>query len=213
MQLMHSEHSLETFNAAADGATIAPMASTTSGVPAARTELLDEATREAWANVFVAHRRVTREAEKRLHDAGLPPLGWYDVMYTLYQCDEGRMKQTALAARVQVSPSGLSRLVDRMVAKGVIERREVPGDRRAAELVVTDEGIELMREIWAVYGAVLAEHFAPAVHGSAADVSRVFAATSESLEGTCSTRLAEAERAVEEACEEDDAGDGEARNA
>lgn len=119
------------------------------------------------------------------------------------------MKQTALAARVQVSPSGLSRLVDRMVAKGVIERREVPGDRRAAELVVTDAGIELMREIWQIYGGVLAEHFAPAVHGSAAEVSRVFAATSESLEGTCDSRLADAERAVEEACDTADEDDRE----
>ena len=179
---------------------------TRSGSPAARTELLDEATREAWANVYLAHRRVTREAEKRLHDAGLPPLAWHDVIYTLYGCDEGRMKQTALAARVAVSPSGLSRLVDRMVARGVIERREVPGDRRAAELVVTDEGIALMRRIWEIYGGVLAEHFAPAVHGSAAEVSRIFAATSESLEGTCDSRLAEAEREVEEACETENEG-------
>ena len=204
MQIMHEKLLREDFTPAAADATIAPMAATRSGSPAARTELLDEATREAWANVFLAHRRVTREAEKRLHDAGLPPLAWHDVIYTLYQCDEGRMKQTALAARVQVSPSGLSRLVDRMVAKGVIERREVPGDRRAAELVVTDEGVALMREIWAIYGGVLAEHFAPAVHGSAAEVSRVFAATSESLEGTCDSRLAEAEREVEEACETED---------
>ena len=204
MQLMHQKQPMENLGPAADGATIAPMASTTSGAPAARTELLEEATRDAWKNVFDAHRRVTRETEKRLHEAGLPPLAWYDVIYTLYQSDEGRMKQTALAARVQVSPSGLSRLVDRMVARGVIERREVPGDRRAAELVVTEAGVELLREIWAIYGGVLAEHFAPAVQGKAADVSRVFAATSESLEGTCDTRLAEAEREIEEACESAD---------
>jgi hypothetical protein len=39
---------------------------------------------------------------------------------------------------------------------------------------------------------VLAEHFAPAVSGQEATVSRVFTETSESLEGTCRTRLEEA---------------------
>lgn len=171
------------FPNAAPTATIAVMAS---GV-------IGEDAREAWGSVFNAHRRITREAERRLHEAGLPPLVWYDVLYTLRECPEGRMNQAALAARIQVSPSGLSRLIDRMVARGLLERQEAPGDRRAAELVLSDEATDLMRRIWSVYGGVLAEHFAPAAAGHEATIARVFEATSDSLEGVCRTRIAAAE--------------------
>ena len=116
--------------------------------------LLERPVRAAWENVFVAHRAITREVERRLQDrAAAPPL----VRRAQHagQDEAGRMKQTAFAARVQVSPSGLSRLLDRMVARGVVRRREVPGDRRATELVVTDDGDELIGRIWDLYGGVL----------------------------------------------------------
>jgi DNA-binding MarR family transcriptional regulator len=168
---------------AASDATIAPMATTTG---------IGEEARTAWSAVFNAHRRVTREAERRLQDAGLPPLTWYEVLAAVDQCPEGPMNQAALAAQVQVSPSGLSRLIYRMVARGLIERRHAPGDRRAAELVLTDEATAVMRQVWDVYGGVLAEHFGPAVAGHEATVAEVFSETSDSLEGICRTRLEEA---------------------
>jgi DNA-binding MarR family transcriptional regulator len=172
------------------------MASDAAATAAAPSALGEEA-RAAWEQTFFAHRAITRETEKRLQDAGLPPLAWYDVIYTLLNSGDDSvecgMKQTALAARVQISPSGLSRLIDRMVAKGVVVRREVPGDRRAAELVVTNDGVALLEEIWTVYGGVLAEHFAPAVAGQEETVAKVYGDTADSLQGTCETRIAEAE--------------------
>jgi DNA-binding MarR family transcriptional regulator len=185
MRLQHlPEHTYSRdWNRADSSGTIAPMA----------TSPIGEDAREAWVSVFNAHRRITRETERRLQEAGLPPLGWYDVLYSLLQCPEGRMNQSALAARVQVSPSGLSRLVDRMVSRGLIERRDVPGDRRAAELVLTDAATDTMRDIWAVYGGVLAEHFAPAVAGREVMIADLFQEVSDSLEGICRTRIAEAE--------------------
>ena len=182
-QLLSKHMSRKPWQSAESGATIAAMA----------TSPIGEDTRQAWADVANAHRRVTRETERRLHEAGLPPLVWYDVMQTLCDCPEGRMTQTALATRVQVSPSGLSRLIDRMVARGLIERREVPGDRRAIELALLDEARALSQEIWQVYGGVLAEHFAPAAAGREATISGIFRETSDSLEGVCRTRIAEAE--------------------
>jgi DNA-binding MarR family transcriptional regulator len=191
----HGPDSAQQSRAAAAGATIDGMATT----PTAPAAALDQRAREAWAQAFSANRAITREVEKRLQEAGLPPLAWYDVMSTLFDCDEGKMKQTALAARVQVSPSGLSRLIDRMVAKGVVERREVPGDRRAAELVVTSAGTALLSEVRAVYTTVLEQHFAPAVAGHEAEITKVFGDTADSLQGICETRIAEAEAACEEA--------------
>jgi len=205
MQQMPTQQTTETAetatqsHAAAGSATIDAMASTAAnaaGTGAATPSGLPEGSRAAWEQTFVAHRAITRETEKRLQEAGLPPLAWYDVIYTLLGSDgstECGMKQTALAARVQVSPSGLSRLIDRMVAKGVVVRREVPGDRRAAELVVTEDGVALLRDIWTVYGGVLEEHFAPAVAGNEETITKVFGDTSDSLQGICETRIAAAE--------------------
>jgi DNA-binding MarR family transcriptional regulator len=45
----------------------------------------------------------------------------------------------------------MSRLVDRIEAAGMLRREPVPGDRRGAYAVITDEGVELLRRMWPVY--------------------------------------------------------------
>ena len=60
-------------------------------------------------------------------------------------------------------------------------------------------GVEMLNEIWAVYGGVLAEHFGPAVRGHENEISKVFGDTADSIQGICETRIAEAEQACEEA--------------
>lgn len=137
--------------------------------------------RDAWAALFVAQRLVIRETERRLAEAGLPPLAWYDVLYNLYVSAEEAPRQCNLAERIQLSPSGLSRLLDRMVERGVVERHEASGDRRAAELRVTEAGVELMREMWERYGRVIEEHFAPAAAGHEEELSEVLWATARSF--------------------------------
>lgn len=48
-----------------------------------------------------------------------------------------------LAARLRCDASNITGIVDRLEARGLVERRPAPGDRRIKALVVTDEGVAL----------------------------------------------------------------------
>lgn len=136
-----------------------------SAAPAPGPAELSEPARKAWRALFITQRLALREVGRRLAEAGLPPLSWYDVLYTLHESPEHRLPHHELARRTMASPSGLSRLVDRLVERGLVERCQRTDDRRSLHVKLTEAGIEQMREIWPIYAGVIAEHFAPAIEG------------------------------------------------
>jgi DNA-binding MarR family transcriptional regulator len=64
-----------------------------------------------------------------------------------------------LAGTVLLSPSGASRLVDRLVAERLIERRPCDGDGRAVHAAITDRGRELLAEAEPTFTAALRRLF------------------------------------------------------
>ena len=115
---------------------------------------------DAWRQLVQAHALVLREIDGRLRDAGLPPLGWYDALYALHEAPDQRLRHHELADAVLLSRSGLSRLVDRLEREGSIRRQGIDGDRRGAHVVLTNAGIELMRQMWPIYAETLERRFA-----------------------------------------------------
>lgn len=75
----------------------------------------------------------------------------YDVLYqlSLLARDQlvGGACQRDLAARLLISQPSLSRLVDKLVAEGLIDRQPDPNDGRVALLTLTAEGAALQRRI------------------------------------------------------------------
>ena len=114
-------------------------------------------------------RRIARDLE----DAELPPLTWYDVLAALRDAPEGKpLKQAELAERVLLSHSGLSRLIDRIEAKGLVERVQCPGDRRSLNIQLTGAGREMLEEMWPVYARGIAEDFLPALGSNAYEMGQ-----------------------------------------
>ena len=68
------------------------------------------------------------------------PLAWYDVLVQLSEKEDGRRRMQELARRVLFSRSGLSRLIDRMQAAGLVVREGDPHDGRGTYACVTAEG-------------------------------------------------------------------------
>ena len=122
---------------------------------------LDDDVLAAWRGFLNAHAQITRRISRDLAAAGLPDLSWYDVLWALYRQPERRLRVTELAREVVLSPTGMSRLVDRVEAAGCVRREPDPADRRALQVVLTDAGEELLRRMWPVYAKGLEEHFAP----------------------------------------------------
>jgi DNA-binding MarR family transcriptional regulator len=127
----------------------------------------------AWRALLNAHAAATRAIEAELKRAGLPPLGWYDVLWPLYTAPERRLRINELAQRAVLSRTGLVRLVDRIEAAGLLRREPVPEDRRGAYASITDAGSEMLRRMWPVYARGIELRFLRPVGADAAHLREV----------------------------------------
>ena len=127
----------------------------------------------AWRAFLRAHSTMLRRIARDLEDAELPPLTWYDVLAALRDAPDGKpLKQVELAERVLLSHSGLSRLIDRMEADGLVDRVRCPGDRRSLNIQLTAQGEEMLEQMWPVYARGIAEDFLPALGTNAYEMAQ-----------------------------------------
>src|SRR5476651_204523 len=85
-------------------------------------------------------------------------LGWYDVMVHLEDAPEG-LGMTEIANRILASKSGLTRVIDRMEAAGLVRRERPPEDRRVVRVVLTQKGLETLAAARVVHRRGILEHF------------------------------------------------------
>ena len=126
---------------------------------------IDDEQLAIWRSFLNAHARVTRAIGRNLTEAGLPDLAWYDLLWTLYKQPERSLRVKELADEVVLSPTAMSRFVDRVEAAGCVRRQPDPNDRRALQVTLTDEGVALLRKMWPVYARGIEEHFAAHLKG------------------------------------------------
>jgi DNA-binding MarR family transcriptional regulator len=121
---------------------------------------IDDDALGAWRAFLTAHAHVTRAISRDLTAAGLPDLTWYDLLWALHRQPERRLRVNELAREVVLSPTAMSRFVDRVEAAGYVRREPDPADRRALQVAITDEGVALLRRMWPVYEQGIERHFA-----------------------------------------------------
>jgi len=107
----------------------------------------------AWARLIRAHAAALGTVETALKSAGLPPLEWYDVLLELER--DGPMRPRDLQPRLLLAQYNLSRLLDRLVRDGLVERAPCADDGRGHLIAVTDKGRTLRRRMWPVYAAAI----------------------------------------------------------
>lgn len=99
----------------------------------------------AWRAFLEAHARVVDALERELRQEEDLPLAFYDVLVQLNEAPERRRRMQELAEAVLLSKSGVTRLVDRMEAAGLVAREPCADDRRVTWAVLTDAGFERLR--------------------------------------------------------------------
>ncbi|WP_062299235.1 MarR family winged helix-turn-helix transcriptional regulator [Demequina maris] len=109
---------------------------------------------DAWEAALGAHTALMRRFTEDDVWAGLS-MRDYDVLYTLSKCDAPQ-RLSDLGRHVMLSQPGLSRLVDRLVERGLVGRCADPTDARAAHLSLTAEGRALQRRVGRAHGASVA---------------------------------------------------------
>jgi DNA-binding MarR family transcriptional regulator len=95
---------------------------------------------DAWRGVLFASARTLQIAELDLVARAGFPLTWLDVLAQLYDAGEHGLRMQELEQRSLFTRSGLTRLVDRIEAAGLVRREAVPGDRRGVRVVLTADG-------------------------------------------------------------------------
>ncbi len=126
------------------------------GLPAAQ---LAGAELRAWRAFLRAHAVVMRHLETELTDDGGMSLARYDVLVQLAYADGRQLRMHELAERVLLSRSGITRVVDRLVADGLVERRACPSDARGSFAALTSEGLGRLRAATPVHLAGVRRHF------------------------------------------------------
>jgi DNA-binding MarR family transcriptional regulator len=99
----------------------------------------------AWRGFLQAHARLVRRLDTELRAAHGISLPEYEALLHLGRSPDRRLRMTQLASQVLLSKSGVTRLVDRLVVDGLVERSQCPTDARGAEAVLTPAGLERLR--------------------------------------------------------------------
>ena len=135
-----------------------------------RTSKADEpAYVSAWQAVRNAHQTVVERIELDLAEAGLPGLAFYDVL-TKLSSSAAPLRPKDMLCSVDVTKSGLTRLLDRIEKAGLVERSYCPSDRRGTFLSITKDGRETLGRMKPVRDAVFEEHFVSSLSEEEADL-------------------------------------------
>jgi len=89
----------------------------------------------------------------------------YDVLYTLSKCPEP-VRISELNRHVLLSQPALSRLVDRLAERGLVQRHADPADGRGVRLSLTAAGRALQRQIGRPHARSVARAMTAALSGS-----------------------------------------------
>ncbi|HVY11514.1 MAG TPA: MarR family transcriptional regulator [Mycobacteriales bacterium] len=120
---------------------------------------LDEREMSAWHALIRAHHRVIRRLEVELeaeHGLTLPA---YEVLAHLSEAPQQRLRMSELAVHAVLTPSGLTRLVDKLSREGLVCRDRCEGDARVVYAVLTPQGRARLEEAYPTHLRGVREHY------------------------------------------------------
>jgi DNA-binding MarR family transcriptional regulator len=110
---------------------------------------------ETWEALFRAQSTISQELSARDAWEDLVPRE-YGVLYALSSAPEG-LRITELGEDVLLTQPGMSRLVSRLEARGLVQRVDDPDDARACRIQLTPAGVETQRRIGRTHARHVAE--------------------------------------------------------
>jgi DNA-binding MarR family transcriptional regulator len=120
---------------------------------------LDEVEMSAWHALIRAHSRVVRRLEAELDAEHRLTLPAYEVLAHLSEAPERRLRMTDLAKHAVLTPSGLTRLVDKLARDGLVKRSRCDGDARVVYAVLTAAGMARLEAAYPTHLRGVREHY------------------------------------------------------
>jgi DNA-binding MarR family transcriptional regulator len=114
---------------------------------------------EAWIGMLETHKRLTRALDAELEAEHGLSLSGVEVLGRLAAADERSLRLSSLAGESGLSLSRISRIVDVLEQRKLVERRPCETDARAVYAFLTDAGLDLVRVAQASHFASVQERF------------------------------------------------------
>jgi MarR family transcriptional regulator, 2-MHQ and catechol-resistance regulon repressor len=103
-------------------------------------QLQDE--RMTLVGLFIeSYKGLTAKLERGLDEQTGLSLQWFELLLRLARSPGRRLRMSDLALQTSLTPSGLTRAVDRLEEAGLVERVACPSDRRGAFAALTEAGL------------------------------------------------------------------------
>jgi DNA-binding MarR family transcriptional regulator len=106
---------------------------------------LDDEEQRAWRGWLDLNAQLAAILHRNLQSTSGLSLPDYDVLVALTDVPERSLRMFELGARLGWEKSRVSKQVSRMAARGLVQRRESPDDRRGALVDLTDLGLSAIR--------------------------------------------------------------------
>ena len=114
---------------------------------------------DAWIGLLETHKRLVRELDSELESEYGLGLSSLELLGRLAAADRRRLRLSALAAEAGLSLSRVSRIVDVLERRELVQRRPCDADARAVEAHLTDAGLALARDAQASHFASVQNRF------------------------------------------------------
>lgn len=115
-------------------------------------------TEAVWTSLARVEQALLARVEADVKAAGFPPLAWYDVLIALKNSGEGRLRPFDLERKMLLPQYSTSRLVDRLVKAGLVERQDCKLDGRGQFVAITAEGRKLQKRMWPICADAIRRH-------------------------------------------------------
>jgi DNA-binding MarR family transcriptional regulator len=116
---------------------------------------LSEREAAAWTGLLRARERIAQELDRALEHEHAISLAEFDVLVQLEGAPDRSLRMAELASAVLLTRSGLTRLVDRLERRGLVERHTCPSDARGFWAVLTASGTEQLDAAAATHADVV----------------------------------------------------------
>jgi len=111
-----------------------------------------------WVAINRAQQSVYRSMDSVLKTNKLPPLRWYDVLWSIERAGRSGIRPFEMERTLIFEQSNLSRLLRRMIDEGLIEETQDQNDKRGKIINITASGLMVRRKMWTVYGPLIHLH-------------------------------------------------------
>jgi DNA-binding MarR family transcriptional regulator len=125
----------------------------------------------AWESLFRAQVTVLRQLGREFPTGDIS-FNEYDVLFNLSRQEGRRLRIRDLSRHLLLTQPSVSRMVDRLVAKGFVTKESDPVDGRGTFVCLTDDGHALYRRVAVTHARSIERHLGSALSADELDALR-----------------------------------------